>query len=40
MASGELNLTIGVIYPIEKAEDAHAEMNACQTIGKLILQVK
>ncbi|MGE1162005.1 hypothetical protein ACQJ0Y_01615 [Peribacillus simplex] len=40
MASGKLKLAIGVIYPIEKAADDHAEMNARQTKGKWILQVK
>jgi NADPH:quinone reductase len=40
VASGELKLTIGGIYPIEKAAAVHEEMNARQTKGKLILQVK
>ncbi|MDM5295674.1 hypothetical protein QUF81_21410 [Peribacillus simplex] len=40
MASGKLKLAIGVIYPIEKAADDHAEMNTRQTKGKWILQVK
>lgn len=40
VASGELKLTIGGIYPFEKAANVHEEMNTRQTTGKLILQVK
>lgn len=40
VASGKLKLTIGGIYPIEQAAEVHEEMNARQTKGKLILQIK
>ncbi|MFJ7639283.1 zinc-binding alcohol dehydrogenase family protein [Peribacillus sp. NPDC097206] len=40
VASGKLKMTIGGIYPIEQAAAVHEEMNARQTKGKLILQIK
>lgn len=40
VASGKLKLTIGGIYPIEQAAEVHEVMNARQTKGKLILQIR
>lgn len=40
VASGKLKLTIGGIYPIEQAAEVHEVMNARQTKGKMILQVR
>ena len=40
VVTGKLKLTIGGVYPIDNAAEVHQEMNARQTKGKLILQVK
>ena len=40
VADERLKLTIGGVYPIERAAEVHREMNARQTKGKMILQVK
>ena len=38
IASGDLKLTIGATYPIEKAAEAHADLEGRKTTGKLILK--
>ena len=37
IASGDLTLTIGAKYPLEKAAEAHADLEGRKTTGKLIL---
>ena len=38
IASGDLKLTIGAQYPLEKAAEAHADLEGRKTTGKLILR--
>lgn len=38
IASGDLKLTIGAKYPLEKAAEAHADLEGRKTTGKLILR--
>jgi NADPH2:quinone reductase len=38
IASGDLKLTIGATYPLEKAAEAHADLEGRKTTGKLILR--
>lgn len=38
IASGDLKLTIGATYPLEKAAGAHADLEGRKTTGKLILR--
>lgn len=38
ISNSELKLTIGVTYPLEKANDAHADLEGRKTTGKLLLQ--
>ncbi len=38
IASGELKLTIGAAYPLEKAAEAHADLEGRETTGKLVLR--
>jgi NADPH2:quinone reductase len=37
LASGELSLTIGARYPLEKAQEAHDALEGRQTTGKIVL---
>jgi NADPH2:quinone reductase len=37
IASGELKITIGAKYPLERAAEAHADLEGRKTTGKLIL---
>ncbi len=37
LASGELRLTIGARYPLEKAAEAHVALEGRQTTGKIVL---
>lgn len=37
VASGELRLTIGARYPLERAAEAHADLEGRRTTGKLVL---
>ncbi len=37
VASGELRLTIGARYPLERAAEAHADLEGRRTTGKIIL---
>ncbi len=37
ISSGDLKLTIGDYYPLEKAADAHADLEGRKTTGKLLL---
>jgi len=36
--SGDLKLTIGATYPLEKAAEAHADLEGRKTTGKLVLR--
>lgn len=38
IASGDLKLTIGARYPLERAAEAHADLEGRKTTGKLILK--
>ena len=38
IASGDLSLTIGATYPLEKAAEAHADLEGRKTTGKLVLK--
>ena len=38
IASGDLKLTIGATYPLEKAAEAHADLEGRKTTGKLVLR--
>ena len=38
VASGDLKLTIGARYPLERAAEAHADLEGRKTTGKLILK--
>jgi NADPH2:quinone reductase len=38
IASGDLKLTIGAEYPLERAAEAHADLEGRKTTGKLILR--
>ena len=38
IASGDLKLTIGAKYPLEKAAEAHTDLEGRKTMGKLILK--
>lgn len=38
ISSGDLKLTIGATYPLEKAAEAHADLEGRKTTGKLILR--
>jgi NADPH2:quinone reductase len=38
IASGDLKLTIGAQYPLERAAEAHADLEGRKTTGKLILR--
>ncbi len=38
IAAGDLKLTIGATYPLEKAAEAHADLEGRKTTGKLILK--
>ena len=38
IASGDLKLTIGAKYPLEKAAEAHADLEGRKTTGKLVLR--
>lgn len=38
IASGDLTLTIGAAYPLERAAQAHADLEGRKTTGKLILR--
>ncbi|HET7480685.1 MAG TPA: zinc-binding dehydrogenase, partial [Rubrobacteraceae bacterium] len=37
ISSGDLKLTIGGSYPLEKAAEAHADLEGRKTTGKLLL---
>jgi len=37
ISSGDLQLTIGATYPLEKAAEAHADLEGRKTTGKLLL---
>ncbi len=37
ISTGELKLTIGARYPLEKADEAHADLEGRKTTGKLVL---
>ena len=37
IGSGDLKLTIGATYPLEKAAEAHADLEGRKTTGKLLL---
>ncbi len=37
LASGELRLTIGASYPLERAAEAHADLEGRRTTGKIVL---
>ena len=37
LASGELRLTIGTRYPLERAAEAHADLEGRRTTGKIVL---
>lgn len=37
ISTGELKLTIGATYPLERAADAHADLEGRKTTGKLLL---
>ena len=37
ISSGDLRLTIGATYPLEKAAEAHADLEGRKTTGKLLL---
>ncbi len=38
IASGDLSLSIGATYPLEKAAEAHADLEGRKTTGKLVLK--
>jgi len=38
IASGDLKLTIGATYPLDKAAEAHADLEGRKTTGKLVLR--
>lgn len=38
IASGDLSLSIGATYPLEKAAEAHADIEGRKTTGKLVLR--
>ena len=37
ISSGELKLTIGARYPLEKAQEAHEALEGRETTGKIVL---
>ncbi len=37
ISSGDLQLTIGATYPLDKAAEAHADLEGRRTTGKLLL---
>lgn len=39
MANGKLNLEVAHLFPLEKAPDAHRQVETGRTRGKVVLQV-
>lgn len=37
ISSGDLEPTVGATYPLEKADEAHADLEGRKTTGKLVL---